>query len=102
MQPVTNLLMISGAFSTSTRPMSAELDDLMHHEQRLEALRSHGEAWAACIRQGIDTDILADTALFTALHELIRFNGEKAALELVAQLKHRIECGEFEPERQIH
>jgi hypothetical protein len=82
--------------------MSADLDEMIQHEQRLEALRSHGEAWAACIRQGIDTGILADTALFTALHELIRNNGEKAALEMVDRLKRRIECGEFEPERQIH
>jgi hypothetical protein len=82
--------------------MSAELDDLMQHEQRLEAMRSHGEAWAACIRQGIDTGILADTALFTAFHELIRFNGETAALELIENLKQRIECGEFQPERSVH
>jgi hypothetical protein len=82
--------------------MPAEHEDLMDHEQRLEAMRTQGEAWATCIRQGIDTAILADAALVTALHELIRMNGEKSALELVEKLRVRIECGEFEPDRKLH
>ena len=68
----------------------------------MEALRSHGEAWALGIRQGIDPEILADTALYTALHELIRNSGEQPALDLVERLKDRILCGEFEPERVCH
>lgn len=79
-----------------------ELDELMQYEQRLEALRSHGEAWATGIRQGIDAAILADAALYTALHELIRSSGEQSALDLVEHLKHRILCGEFEPGRVCH
>jgi hypothetical protein len=81
---------------------SLDLDELMQHEQRLEALRSHGEAWAVGIRQGIDAEILADTALYTAFHELIRNSGEQRALDLVERLKDRILCGEFEPERVCH
>jgi hypothetical protein len=78
------------------------LDDLVRSEQRLEALKSHGEAWATGISQGIDPAIIADTALFTAFHEMIRQIGEKAALDLVERLRDRIMCGEFEPERVCH
>jgi hypothetical protein len=81
---------------------SQDLDELMQHEQRMEALRSHGEAWAVGIRQGIDAGILAETALYTAFHELIRNTNEQTALDLVEQLKDRILCGEFEPERICH
>ena len=81
---------------------SKDLDELMQHEQRMEALRGHGEAWAFGIRQGIDADILAETAIYTALHELIRSSGEQTALDLVERLKDRILCGEFEPERICH
>lgn len=79
-----------------------DLDEMVQHEQRMEALRSHGEAWAIGLRQGIDPTILAETAIFTALHELIRNSGEQTALDLVERLKDRIVCGEFEPERIVH
>lgn len=79
-----------------------ELDDLIRSEMRMEALKSHGEAWASGISQGIDPQILADTALFTAFHEMIREGGEDAALDLVDRLKERILCGEFQPERVRH
>lgn len=85
-----------------TEANTAELDDLIRSEQRIEALKGHGEAWAAGIYQGIELSILAETALFTALHEVIRTDGETAALALVEQLKERIVCGEFEPERIRH
>ena len=80
----------------------SELDKLIAGEQRLEALRSHGEAWASGIRDGIDPAILADTALYTAFHELIRCSGEAAALAIAARLHDRIISGEFEPERVHH
>ena len=81
---------------------STELDKLVAWQQRLEALRSHGEAWAEGMRDGIDPAILADTALFTAFHELIRCSGEDAALAVAASLQDRIMSGEFEPERVRH
>lgn len=81
---------------------SQDLEEMVQHEQRMEALRSHSEAWAIGLRQGIDPAILAETAIFTALHELIRNSGEQAALDLVERLKDRIVCGEFEPERIVH
>jgi hypothetical protein len=88
----------------SMNPISntPELEDLIRSEMRLEALKSHGEAWAEGISQGIDPQILADTALYTAFNELIRVEGEEAVLALVDRLKDRILCGEFEPERVSH
>jgi hypothetical protein len=85
-----------------TEQSIAELEEIIRSEQRLEALKSHGEAWATGFVQGIDPDILADTAIYTAFHEVIRSRGEKAALALVEKLKDRIACGEFEPERLCH
>ena len=94
--------MKNSGVSVSVDVASHELDKLMQHEQRMEALRSHSEAWAVGFQQGIDTGILAETALYTAFHELIRNSGEQVALDLVERLKDRILCGEFEPERICH
>ncbi|MCU0832143.1 MAG: hypothetical protein MUC58_11640 [Rhizobiaceae bacterium] len=86
----------------TTLPDPKELDELMQSEMRLEALKSHGEAWASGISAGIEPRILADAALYTALHEMIRADGESAALALVDRLRDRILSGEFEPERTRH
>jgi hypothetical protein len=86
----------------TTLPDPKELDELMRSEMRLEALKSHGEAWATGISAGIEPRILAEAAVYTALHEMIRNEGEGAALELVERLRERIVSGEFEPERTRH
>jgi hypothetical protein len=83
-------------------PDPKELDELMRSEMRLEALKSHGEAWASGISAGIEPRILADAALFTTLNEIIRTEGETAALALVDRLRDRILSGEFEPDRTRH
>ena len=72
-----------------------ELDELIRSEQRLAAMRLLGEAWAGSVYEGIEHDILADTALDTAFQEIIRIEGESGALERLSRLKERVLAGDF-------
>ncbi|MFZ2100781.1 MAG: hypothetical protein WAU86_09480 [Oricola sp.] len=78
-----------------------EMDEIIAREKRNAALEVHGEAWADGVMEGIESDILADAAIATALEETIREHGEDAALALVDTLRERILCGEFTPNRSI-
>lgn len=79
----------------------AELDEVIAQEKRVAARAMQSEAWADGLLEGIEIDILADAAIATALEELIRNDGEHAALELVENLRDRIIAGEFLPERTL-
>jgi hypothetical protein len=78
-----------------------EMDEIIAREKRMAALEVHSEAWADGVMEGIDADILADTAISTALEETIRLLGEDAALEMVDELRDRILSGEFSPQRSL-
>ncbi|QKV20589.1 hypothetical protein [Oricola thermophila] len=78
-----------------------EMDDIIAHEKRMAAMEVHSEAWADGAMEGIESDILADAAIATALEETIRERGEDAALALVDTLRERILRGEFTPDRSI-
>ena len=80
----------------------AELEDLIRCEQKLAAMRHHGEAWAGSVYDGIDHDILADTALDTAFQEIVRVEGEAGALDRLARLKDRVLAGEFDMDLVRH
>lgn len=82
-------------------PNLTEMDEIIEREKRIAALEVHSEAWADGTMEGIEADILADTAIATALEETIRELGEDAALQLVATLRERILSGEFSPNRTI-
>ncbi len=79
----------------------AELDEVIAQEKRVAAREMQSEAWADGMMEGIETDILADAAIATALEELIRTDGEKSALLLVDNLRDRIIAGEFIPGRTL-
>jgi hypothetical protein len=78
-----------------------EMEEIIAREKRIAALEFHSEAWADGTMEGIESDILADAAIATALEETIREHGEDAALSLVDSLRERILCGEFTPNRSI-
>ncbi len=67
----------------------------IREEKRLVAIENHAEAWAEGEAAGIDIDIIAETALATALGELARCCGEESALALVDRMRNRILSGEF-------
>ena len=79
----------------------AELDEVIANEKRVAAREVHNEAWADGMMEGIEPNILADAAIATALEEVIRCEGEEAALELADTLRDRIIAGEFLPYRSL-
>lgn len=72
-----------------------DIDALVREEKRLTAVESHNEAWAEGLSAGIEPEIIAEAALATALGELLRTNGEPAALALVERMRDRIVAGDF-------
>ena len=78
-----------------------EMDEIIAREKRMAAMEVHSEAWADGAMEGIESTILADAAIATALEETIRDQGEEAALALVETLRERILCGEFTPNRSV-
>ena len=60
-----------------------EMDEIIAREKRMAAMEFQLEAWADGVMEGIESTILADAAIATALEETIREQGEDAALALV-------------------
>ena len=79
----------------------SDLDDLIVAEKKQVAIEYHNEAWADGISDGIEAEILAETAIATAVTELVRRYGESDVLELLDQLRQRVEFGEFRAERAL-
>jgi hypothetical protein len=80
----------------------SDLDALVREEKRLTAVECHNEAWAEGFSVGIEADILAEAALATAFGEILRTNGEDAALALLDRMREKVIAGEFEPLRLRH
>lgn len=79
-----------------------DIDALVREEKRLTAVESHSEAWAEALSAGIETEIVAEAALATALAESLRTTGEPATLALLDKMRQRILHGDFEPVRTRH
>ena len=80
---------------------SSELDEMIVAEKKQVAIEYHNEAWADGISDGIEAEILAETAIATAVTELVRRYGESDVLELLDKLRQRVEFGEFRAERAL-
>ena len=79
-----------------------DIDALVLEEKRLTALECHTEAWAEGLSAGIESDIIAETALATALGEVFRSSGEEVALSLIDRMRERVLAGEFAPSLSRH
>lgn len=79
-----------------------DIDALVREEKRLTAVESHNEAWAEGLSAGIEPEIIAEAALSTAFGELLRTNGEAAALALLDRMREKVVAGEFEPLLRRH
>jgi hypothetical protein len=73
----------------------SEIEALVREEKRLTAVESHNEAWAEGLSAGIEPEIIAEAALATAVAELTRSTGEKAALALLDRMREKVLAGEF-------
>ena len=70
-------------------------EDLAIAEKKRVALNYLSDAWDSALAEGVDPEIVAHAALFTALCDLIATYGEDAVAELATTLPKRIRDLEF-------
>ena len=76
-------------------------EDIAIAEQKRLALTYLGEAWDGAMAEGVDAEIVAHAALFTALADLIGTYGEDAVAEFVRTLPRRVQALEFSVDRTV-
>ncbi|HEY4345362.1 MAG TPA: hypothetical protein VGN05_13515 [Parvibaculum sp.] len=64
-------------------------------DQRRMALQNILDAWDEALSDGVSADILATTAIFAALSDMVEAYGEEAVAEMAAGLADRVRQGEF-------
>ena len=64
-------------------------------DQRRMALQSILDAWDDALAEGGGADILATTAIFAALSDMVEAYGEEAVAEMASGLADRVRQGEF-------
>lgn len=64
-------------------------------EQRRMALQNILDAWDEALAEGVCADILATTAIFAALSDMVEAYGEEAVAEMTTGLPDRVRQGEF-------
>jgi hypothetical protein len=81
--------------TTTLEETALTLEDTTIAEKKRVALAYLSEAWDGAIAEGVDSEILAHAALFTALCDLIATYGEEPVAELAKTLPKRIRALEF-------
>lgn len=76
---------------------ASDIDALVREEKRLTAIECHNEAWAEGLSAGIEPEIIAEAALATAFGEILRKDGEAAALSLLERMREKVLTGELAP-----
>jgi len=74
---------------------AAVADEISIAEQKRVALACLSEAWDEAMAEGVESEIVAHAALFTALCDLIAVYGEEPVAELATTLPQRIRAREF-------
>lgn len=64
-------------------------------EQKRLALTLVLDAWEAGLKQGVEPELLASTAIYAALSDMIDLYGEEPVAQMVEGLPDRIRNGEF-------
>ena len=86
---------IIGSFmTTADNPTSKQL--------RKVALKYIQTAWDEAIIDGLDSDMIANAALFAALCDLVSSYGEENVANMANELPTRIDQGEFSVSRVVH
>lgn len=70
-------------------------------EKKRVALNYLSDAWDSAISEGVDPEIVAHAALFTALCDLVATYGEEAVAGLMETLPKRVNDGEFTVEDRV-
>jgi hypothetical protein len=79
-----------------------ETSPLSEDEQRRMALQNILDAWDDSLGEGVDADILATTAIFAALSDMVEAYGEEAVAEMANGLADRVRQGEFTLNRTLN
>ncbi len=79
-----------------------DIDAIIAEEQRIFARESLGEAWADAISEGVDTVILAEAAIGTALEKIVSQQGEEAAQKLLDDMQQKLANGAFDRSLNYH
>jgi hypothetical protein len=85
-------------------PMLFESPTLDSHEldeKKRMALEHILDAWQDALQVGIEPDVLASAAMFTALSDLIEAYGEEPVAKMTRGLPNRIRLGEFTIDRTV-
>ena len=80
---------------------SMELDELIQEEKRLVAIEIFKEAWLTAKTEGIETEILAESAVYTAMSELVSHFGEQNTADFIKTLDKQLAHGEFTANKTI-
>ena len=75
--------------------MSDESPLLAEDEQKRLALRIILEAWEQAIAQGCAPELVASSAIFAAITDMVDNYGEQVVADMVAEWPDRIRDGEF-------
>jgi hypothetical protein len=78
----------------------ADTDEL--RLQKLDAYQRLSAVWADALGAGIEPEVLAHVALFTALGDLVSTYGEAAVADFAKRLPTRIAAGEFSIRPPVH
>ncbi len=80
----------------------ADIDAIIAEEQLSFARESLGEAWADAVSEGVETAILAEAAIATALERIVSDQGEEAARKLIADMQTKLANGAFDRNINYH
>jgi hypothetical protein len=64
-------------------------------EQKKVALRLILDAWDAALKKGVKPELLATTAIFAALTDLVAIHGEEPVANMLQDLPTRVLAKEF-------
>jgi hypothetical protein len=71
-------------------------------QQKREAYVRLSAVWQDALGAGIEPDVLAHVALFSAIGDLVATYGEEAVADFAERLSDRIAAGEFSIPSSVH
>jgi len=83
----------ASALAVSAPPPSQS--GLSDDEQKALALDAILDAWDHALARGVEPAMLASSAIFAALTDMVELYGQEAVAELCAGLPERVRRGEF-------
>jgi hypothetical protein len=75
--------------------------DLSEEDQKRLALSMFLDLWDEALDRGVQPEVLATTAIFAALTDMVDLYGEEAVADMLAELPERVRTGEFTPSDDV-